>query len=314
MAVILVVGLNPAWQKIYRFNHLKMAEVNRAVETQEFASGKGFNTAKVLKRLGHDVSLLQILGGNAGELCLKACAAEGIKSLHVKVARETRTCVTLLDSRGQATELIEPFTVPEDDWSALLTTLLPNRNETGGSDAKSQSFTGLVFCGSVPEGCPPWVFMDILESVNAKVILLDGYRELENDFLQEMTCLKINRMEWDELNKNMEQGWDKVGPPVLVTEGPKPAILWEEGGPRWQFILPAAMPLQNPIGAGDTVTAGLLHFLLCGESLCDASKQALAMGVASCQSLLPGDFSSIDFEHILSKTVHKEIVIGNQAG
>ena len=75
MAKILVVGLNPAWQKVLCFRDFRPGEVNRAVSLDALASGKGINTAKVLRRLGHEVWLLQILGGDNGRRCQEACEA-----------------------------------------------------------------------------------------------------------------------------------------------------------------------------------------------------------------------------------------------
>ena len=298
MASILVVGLNPAWQKIYRFPILKKGEVNRVQEAQAFASGKGFNTAKVLKRLGHEVTLLQFVGGITGDLCLKDCEAEGIRSLHVNVPSETRTCLTLLEDKGRATEVIEPFAIPEQDWGPQLTALLPKGSE---------NFAGIAFCGTVPDGCPPWVLAEIMEPLLPYYAVMDGVRGLEDDFLRRLTCLKINRFEWDNLRRGLADPFDGNGPTVLVTDGGKPAAILEKGRELNRFILPQASPLQNPIGAGDTVTAGLLHFLLEGDNLATAFRKALAMGVASCQTLMPGDFSEADYQKCLTAIVQQEI-------
>ena len=85
MAPILVVGLNPAWQKILEFEVLEPGEVNRARSLVQLASGKGMNAAKVLRRLGHEVHLLQVLGGSNGQRCLEGCMSLGIRSLHAWV-------------------------------------------------------------------------------------------------------------------------------------------------------------------------------------------------------------------------------------
>src|SRR5688500_8092018 len=81
MAKVRRAGLNPAWQKILEFDAFAPGEVNRATALVQLASGKGLNAAKVLSRLGHEVHLLQVLGGSNGQRCLVACQALGLHSL-----------------------------------------------------------------------------------------------------------------------------------------------------------------------------------------------------------------------------------------
>ena len=97
MAKILVAGLNPAWQKILEFGKLVVGEVNRAQSLVQLGSGKGMNAAKVLRRLGHEVHLLQVLGGSNGQRCLVACQSLDIRSVHAWTEEETRQCLTLVD-------------------------------------------------------------------------------------------------------------------------------------------------------------------------------------------------------------------------
>ena len=66
MPRILIVGLNPAWQKILEFDSLKAGRVNRARRQTELGSGKGLNTALAMRHLEHEAWLLQILGRTNG--------------------------------------------------------------------------------------------------------------------------------------------------------------------------------------------------------------------------------------------------------
>src|SRR5690349_17835553 len=110
MAKILVAGLNPAWQKLLEFPKLELGEGNRARSMLQLGSGKGMNAAKVLRRMGHEVDLLQVLGGPNGQRCLAACQGLGIRSVHAWTEEETRLCTTLVELDPEAsTEIIEPF-------------------------------------------------------------------------------------------------------------------------------------------------------------------------------------------------------------
>jgi sugar/nucleoside kinase (ribokinase family) len=64
------------------------------------------------------------------------------------------------------------------------------------------------------------------------------------------------------------------------------------------FQLPPLPWVLNPNGAGDTVTAGLAHYLLSGLPVDEAFRRALAMGSASCLQLEPAAYSDQDYERI----------------
>ncbi len=290
MARILVVGLNPAWQKIYDFTVLNVGAVNRVRRLSAIASGKGLNAARVLRRFGHDVELLQIVGGDAGRRVVEACTKLGIRSLHVEVPEETRTCHTFMDaSTGAVTEIIEPFDTDRSQVLDALIGLLP-------------SWTGdaVLFCGTAPGGVPSEVFLRVAEQVEAGLMLLDGYQGLPVGFLDHVDFIKVNRLEYESLSQASVASHISVdkssspyrAPTYLVTDGPADAFIasGDSGAVNVTFKLPSIGPILNPIGAGDTVTAGFVHHALQGDAIEEAFRHGLAMGSASCLSELPAHF------------------------
>jgi len=287
MSRILVTGLNPAWQKVLEFDALTPGKVNRASSCREYGSGKGLNAAMVLRRLGHDVSLLQVVGGVNGHRLCEFSERSGIQVLNVRVDRETRVCSTLLDRQSATvTELIEPFAVdPEERVTQRLLELLP----------VSAHWDALVIMGTAPAGVGPGIYLQIARRVRASLLVVDVVREMDEDLLQTANVIKINAGEFQQL---VDRGIDWKGdrlrwPTALVTDGGEPALLVENRGGvirQTRFRLPPLVQVYNPIGAGDTVTACLTHGLLEGLSLEDACRAALAAGSASCLRLLPGDY------------------------
>ncbi|MBA7587372.1 hypothetical protein ES708_29401 [subsurface metagenome] len=57
--------------------------------------------------------------------------------------------------------------------------------------------------------------------------------------------------------------------------------------------------MQNPIGSGDAVTAGIAHTLLRGQSLETALLRGTALGTANCLNLYPGRFERSEYEGLL---------------
>jgi fructose-1-phosphate kinase PfkB-like protein len=297
MARVLVVGPNPAWQKILVFGSLQPGQVNRASQSFSLASGKGINAAKVLRRLGHEVTVLQILGGINGRRCLEACERLGLKSLHVEVPEETRQCVTLADGRGETTELIEPFRLAAPVAARLLE-LLP---------ADAEAFEAVAFCGTVPSGAGDDLYAAVMERLRPRVGVMDAWQGLSpeafarGDRFARIFCAKVNQSEYAELEKRFGPA-GMGGTPFLVTAGEGEARVLRSGGVEARLRPPRLERVANAIGAGDAATGGLVHWLLQGLPPAEAFRHALAIGSASCLKFLPGDYAEGDYQRLLART------------
>ncbi|HKP96138.1 MAG TPA: PfkB family carbohydrate kinase [Fibrobacteria bacterium] len=305
MSHILVVGLNPAWQTVLGFRDFRAGEVNRARSGESLASGKGFNAAKVLRRLGHKVSLLQILGGENGSKCLRACEALGIESLHAWVGTETRRCLTLLHrdaslpgdapdpeevgaAPGESTEIIEPFRVEEPGAGEALIASLPPDPE---------AFDAVAICGTVPPGAGEGIYDAVLDRLRPKVTVVDAWQGLRPGSLAKATCLKMNRSEYRTLSESA--GAEAADALFLVTSGGGEALVLRGGATLARLAPPRLASVANSIGAGDAVTAGVVHHLLSGLDAAEAFRHGLAMGSASCLERLPAEFQDAEFRRLL---------------
>lgn len=298
MARILVVGMNPAWQSIISLAELVPGEVLRAKSAVSLASGKGINCARLLAKMGHHVTLMQTLAGEQGKRCLSDCERHGIQSLHVWVEGETRHCLTLRDeNKNQVTEIIEPFAV--DFQSAWSSTLLKQAQAGGRYDA-------MVILGTLPNGWQGAFYRDCLEIIAADLKVLDALQGLTRKDLGHAQWVKVNAEEWRAFQSrhSPENVPNAVSDSfqALITQGSEGAQLQIGDKPQWHFQ-PPAIDVMNPIGAGDTVTAGLVHHLLAGRDAKTAARHALAMGTASCLELLPAHFEMENAESLLPRIV-----------
>ena len=289
---VLVIGLNPAWQQVLDVPEFRPGTVVRARAATAFASGKGFNAAKVLARLGHEVSLLQVVAGSAGDRVLDACAARGIRSLHVRAPGDTRACITILGAGSEAstTEVIAPFSVPPDTATALLARL-----------RFAGPFDAVLVCGRAPSGLPGGLHADLAllgAEAGASLCIWDSVEGLEGGEAHEdprmsgaaalmrafPACwLKVNAAEYRALEPALAATGAR--PALLVTDGPAPARV-RAGDAEWDCALPALEDVVNPIGAGDTAAAVLADGLLRGLAPRAAVSAALSAAAASC--LHPG--------------------------
>ena len=106
--VVLVVGPNPAVQRVLRFD-VEPGGVNRASGLDQYVGGKGQRPAGAAARAPEEGphAVAQFLGGESGRYVESALAAAGLATITQGVAGPTRTCTTLLRRRGN-TELIDP--------------------------------------------------------------------------------------------------------------------------------------------------------------------------------------------------------------
>lgn len=281
MAKIFVAGLNPAWQQIFTLDSLREDAVNRATGFVELASGKGMNVAKVLAARGHEVSLWQVLAGGRGRAIEAACARAGIRSLHEYTSGETRVCATLVAS-GKTTEIIAPFSTVDDvSLASRLLDRLP-----------AERFDALLVCGTVPSGLEEGgvgVMDSLCARVGAELVLWDSVAGLSPRTLPRVDWLKVNAEEHRALAPALAAS--RATPSLLITDGPRPALVAPRGGEAGNGAALCALPpldaVVNPIGAGDTVTAMLADGLLRGLDARAASARALAAAAASCLNVLP---------------------------
>lgn len=292
MARVFVAGLNPAWQQVFSLVALRAEGVQRADAFHALASGKGMNAAGVLARFGHEVTLLQILGGVNGQRCLDACDALGIRSLHVWAKGETRVCATLLHD-GKAAEIIAPFSVEPPGLDRELLALIP---EGTACDA-------LLICGSAPAGIPRETCARIAARMRPPLLVWDSVARWTPEVAPFITWLKVNAKEYRDLapllKENATQGR------ALITDGSNPVVV-RGGDAAASCTPPVAGPMINPIGAGDAVTAMLADGLLRGLDEKAAVTRALAAATASCLHPLPAEWDTAEAERMEREIRWKE--------
>ena len=282
---ILVVGLNPAWQKILIFKEdFNKGEVNRARDMLTFASGKGANFAKVAMRNGSIVMLAQFVGGGTGDMYSSDLKNAGLILLDQKVDAPTRICTTLLSSLSEATELIEPSgRISENEAAQLFRKI----------EEKSSVCDGFAVCGTYPPGINVDFYTQIAKLAKKmnKPLLLDSYKGITPVLEIGVEILKINRRELAALSENddvYQAGMkiiEKYPVKILaITDGSEKSYLFTDGKCS-EYPVSFVSNVINPIGAGDTVSAVLFSEYLKGTPVCKAFRKALDAGSESCRHL-----------------------------
>ena len=284
---ILVVGLNPAWQKILIFEDLLRGKVNRALDMVTFGSGKGANFAKISVRSGHDALLAQFAGGHTGDMLIDCLQDTGIEMINQRTGILTRTCMTLISSLSEVTELIEPSgVIPDSDVAELLDKII---KKTPVCDA-------VAICGTFPPGVTIDFYVEIAKYAkkNAIPVIVDSYKGIMPLLEEGIDILKINRRELAVLSEedDVRRGGEKIVNTypikiLAVTDGGNKAYLFVDDKYS-EHKVPFIENVVNPIGAGDTVSAVLLSEYLGGTDIAEAFTKALSAGSDSCRTLILG--------------------------
>lgn len=287
---ILILGLNPAWQRLFFLDKFTPGEVHRISKVEEYASGKGINCGRVLQLLGGTPLLMHFLGAEHGSRIFDEISSCGIQQAPVWIKEPTRICTTIV-CEGDTTELIEPSPVLSD---------FENEDFIQTLNEYWSSTQDVALCGSFPQSFN----VDLINDLNfaGKRIYVDAIENIDNWLSKGVELLKINMLEYCKLLSRMgiplvtssPQFWKMTATAVLERLPIKNLVVTDEDSPVRAFrlvekklqgiqIQPPSIQVKNDIGAGDSFFAGWMY--AAGEELpfeqCLA--KATAVAVARCE-------------------------------
>lgn len=294
----LILGLNPAWQRLFFLDKFTPGEVHRVPKVEEYASGKGINCGRVLQHLGGNPLLMHFLGADYGSRIFDELSACGLNQAPVWIKEPTRICTTIA-CEGDSTELIEPSPIlTETENEDFIQTL----NEYWTSTQC------VALCGSFPQG------FDV-SRINAfdfagKRVFIDAIEDIDAWLEKGVELLKINLKEYCKLLSRLgipqvtssPQFWKMTATAVLERLPIKNLVVTDEDSPVRAFRLvekkfqgmqlqPPAITVQNDIGAGDSFFAGWLYADGEGLGFEEALVKATAVAVARCEVERPWNLS-----------------------
>ena len=251
--MIICLGTTPAVQRTMTFERVVIDDVNRAIETRQYASGKPINVARVLHTLGRRPLASGFVGGETGKFIRRDLDEISLAHDFVEVEPSTRICVTMVDrSAGTATELIEESAaVRSDDCDLLLTKI---RSLMGQCE-------GLVLSGKLAPGVPEDFYAQCIAEAAGKLVVLDATgAALRQALTIGPTIVKPNQKELAETvgmtidsDKSLKDAIGKLiaaGPKwVVVTAGSGKTVV-SDGKQFWRLATPSVRVI-SPIGSGD---------------------------------------------------------------
>lgn len=283
--MIFTVTLNPAVDREMTVDNITFDTVLRASDWRIDCGGKGFNVARMLKSVGTSSVALGFAAGKSGEMLNDKLQSLDIETDFVWVEGETRTNVSIVSSEnGQYVKVNEPGpTITEADRAQLADKI--------GDRVKAGDWW--VLAGSLPPGVPSTYYtelIDIIQSAGARVYLDTSGEALRQNCAAKPLLVKPNDEEAHELTGLPVSTKEEIaavgtaisamGPEsVIISLGKEGAVLVHDGK-AWLAASPKIVA-ANPIGAGDSMVAGVVWGLSQGDSMQDALRKGIACGAAT---------------------------------
>lgn len=298
MERILSLGVAPALQRTMVYESFEPGEVNRAKSVEVSAAGKAVNVGLALATLGCKAVVTGFNGGASGRTVADDLKARGVEALFTRMSAPTRTCTTILDlsKGGETTELVEESPRPDaGGWKRFIRANLRAMDDCGL----------IVISGTLPPGSPADLYVQFAAEAEKRALplVVDSHKDgmlsvLEYHPLVAKMNLHELRLTFGDacgteraVLKSASRLTAAGATWAFITNGPRPGWLLSADGRAWRIKPAKLAKAVNPIGSGDSVTAGLASAWLGGHPMYDAARFGMACGTANAVNLRPADFT-----------------------
>jgi 6-phosphofructokinase 2 len=291
MTAIVTLTPNPSLDLSTTVDRVMPTHKLRCAAARRDPGGGGINVARVVRRLGGDVTAIYPCGGITGQLLAHLVEREHIVSKTSELADETRQDFSVHeDTSGQQFRFVLPGpTIAEHEWRACLDTL--------AACAGHADF--VVASGSLPPGAPPDFYARasrIVKSGRSKFLLDTSGPALKAALAEGVYLIKPSLRELCEAvgePLNDETAWiracaglvhDQRAEIAALTLGHRGAMLVT----RDRVICAEPPPITpvSSVGAGDSFLGAMVWGLAAGYDLADVLRLGVAAG--SSAVLNPG--------------------------
>jgi len=282
---ILTVTFNPTVDAASEAATVRPTRKIRTFDESFHPGGGGINVARVIHRLGGDVTALYARGGVMGTVLDHLLQRQGVACQIVEIDGNTRINNVIHEtSTGMEYRFIaEGPVLAQKDWEKIVTT------------CEATDWHWLIVSGSLPRGVPVEIYdaLIALKEKRAGKIAIDTSGAGLSYVLKRggMTLVKPSQGEFEawqgrrftsvgELAQAaralVAQGASEI---VTVTLGHQGAVL--AGANTSLYLASPPVRVMSASGAGDSFVAGMIHALAQDQNLEDAFRLGVACGSAA---------------------------------
>jgi 1-phosphofructokinase family hexose kinase len=302
--MILTVTPNTGLDRVLFLPELCRNRRNQAAEVVESMGGKGCDVSLILRELGEETAATGLAGGDTGRRMEAMLRRAGVVPDFVWVPGETRVNTVLIETEtGDHTTICAPGLAPgEDALSGLLLWI----------ERWAVSVDAVVLAGSLPESWPAEAYTQLVEAARkgGRPVVVDvAGAALQAALVPGVAAIKPNRDELEgicgplpDLERVVTAGRrlrDAGARRVLASLGPEGAVLVSERG-AWQAETPA-VPVVNPAGAGDGMTACLALAAVREWDEAETLRWAIAVSTAIVMTRGTAEIRRADVDELLPR-------------
>ena len=305
MTDVITLTMNPALDLATSAPAIVPSHKIRCGALQRHPGGGGVNVARVVHRLGGHCRAFFPAGGATGQVFKALLEAEGVASLCVPIAGDTRESFSVKEvaSQKEYRFVLPGPELTSDEWQACLDQL--TRLE------KPPAY--LVASGSLPPGVPPDFYARLsrlLKPQGVKLILDTSGPALAAALAEGVYLIKPSLRELGELCGcvlQTEPEWREAAQ-ALVRQGRAQVVVLSlgEGGaclftPE-QTVFAPALPVRvvSSIGAGDSFVGAMVWALSKGLALDESFRYGVAAASAALLSTGTGLCQPEDVARLLA--------------
>ena len=299
--MILTVTPNTALDRVLTLPRLEPNRRNQAVDVVESMGGKGCNVAMVLAELGVESVATGLAAGATGRRMEAILRAAHVTPDFVWTAGETRLNTVLIETETSAHTTICASELHPDEQA------LPGL--MAWTERWAEAAEVVVLSGSLPEGWPASVYGDLtrLCRSHAPVVVDAAGDNLLAALSEGVAACKPNRAELEsvagpintraDVLRGGQQLRERGAGWVLASLGAEGAILASERG-AWSAE-GLRVPMVNPAGAGDGMTACLALGIVRGWDEAETLRWGIAVSAAIVTTRGTAELHREDVERLI---------------
>jgi 6-phosphofructokinase 2 len=286
MTDIVTLTLNPALDLSTSVSKLIPNHKLRCEEPRRDPGGGGVNVARVLSRLGGDVTAVYPAGGPSGAILQRLLRDEGVTSHVVLTRRATRENFNVFEeeTKQQYRFILPGPSLSQSAWQRCRSAVI----------SASHTSRYIVCSGSLPQGAPEDAYARLArhgKRVGAQLVIDSSGPALraalrEGVYLAKPSLSELRQLTGRKLNA--EASWIAVcrqlvaagaARIIALTLGYRGALLvTSETTLRAEAV---QIPVMTAIGAGDSFLAALVWSLMQERPIADALSRAVAAGASA---------------------------------
>ncbi|WP_028579484.1 1-phosphofructokinase [Desulfogranum japonicum] len=303
---LLTITLNPAIDLACTVPGLTLGQVNRVIDYQHDAGGKGVNIAALLRKFDLQVAATGFLGSDNQEIFETLFRNERIEDLFVRIPGSTRIGIKILDPKSHSTtDLNFPGLSPEQEHVEALIDVIRKQ---------LQDTAAVIIAGSLPPGveagvvgklvtmikeCGSRVFVDtsgeaLTSAIEAKPTFIKPNIDELSEYLGR--TVRSEREIFTEAEKLIRSGVETV----VVSLGERGALFVEKE--EAYYTTPPSIDVVSTVGAGDALVGSMAAGMMLNLSLRERAKMATAISAAVVTQAGPG-LKSIGEARLLEQQV-----------